>query len=105
MAAMSSEQIGLLLEQRPLWHIDGPRLVRDWKFSSFGEAMRFVSEVAALAERMDHHPDIDIRYTEVRLGLISHDAKGLTVRDQRMAEVLDGEFPSPHVPGSEPRLP
>ncbi len=38
--------------------------------------------------RPDHHPDIDIRYNKVRLGLISHDKGGLTERDMKMAQAL-----------------
>jgi len=48
--------------------------------------------VAELAETAGHHPDIDIRYNKVRLGLISHDAGGITNRDARMAGRLSREL-------------
>jgi 4a-hydroxytetrahydrobiopterin dehydratase len=54
--------------------------------------MAFVNRVAALAETAGHHPDIDIRYNQVILGLISHDAGGITKRDSAMAGRIDKEF-------------
>ena len=43
--------------------------------------MKFVNRVAVIAEAAGHHPDIDIRYNQVLLGLVSHDAGGITGRD------------------------
>jgi 4a-hydroxytetrahydrobiopterin dehydratase len=54
--------------------------------------MGFVNRVAAVAEAAGHHPDIDVRYNHVVLGLISHDAGGITERDADMASRLDKEF-------------
>jgi 4a-hydroxytetrahydrobiopterin dehydratase len=51
--------------------------------------MRFVNQVADLAEAAAHHPDIDIRYNKVRLGLVSHDAGGLTAKDFDLAAQTD----------------
>ncbi len=56
------------------------------------EAMAFANRVADLAESAGHHPDIDIRYNKVRLGLISHDAGGITTRDAKMAARLGREL-------------
>ena len=53
--------------------------------------MTFVNRVAALAEAAGHHPDIDIRYNQVRLALVSHDAGGITERDANMANRLSNE--------------
>ena len=49
--------------------------------------MAFVNRVATLAEAAGHHPDIDIRYNRVLLGLVSHDAGGITGRDTAMASI------------------
>jgi len=46
-----------------------------------------------LAEVAGHHPDIDIRYSRVRLGLVSHDAGGITNRDAQMAMQISQRFP------------
>jgi 4a-hydroxytetrahydrobiopterin dehydratase len=49
----------------------------------------FVNRVARLAEEADHHPDVDIRYDKVRLGLSTHSAGGLTSRDFDLAGRID----------------
>jgi 4a-hydroxytetrahydrobiopterin dehydratase len=48
-----------------------------------------VNKVGDLAERAGHHPDIDIRYNKVRLGLVTHDAGGLTAKDFDLAAAVD----------------
>ena len=74
------------------WKLDQGALVREWTFRNFIEAMGFVDGVAKLAESAEHHPDIDIRYNLVRLGLVTHDAGGITQRDVDMAIKLDEKF-------------
>jgi 4a-hydroxytetrahydrobiopterin dehydratase len=93
MATLSKSEVETLLKDLPAWKLDGGKLVRDWEFKDFVEAMTFVNGIAVLAEQAAHHPDIDIRYNRVRLGLISHDAGGITGRDARMAKRISSEFP------------
>ena len=64
-------------------------LEREFTFASFPEAIAFVTRVAELAERENHHPDIDIRYDRVKLSLSSHDAGGITERDLALADAID----------------
>jgi 4a-hydroxytetrahydrobiopterin dehydratase len=90
--ALSTAEITEALRSHPEWKLDGDKLVRKWTFKDFVEAMVFVNQVAAVAEAAGHHPDIDIRYNKVVLGLISHDAGGITARDTGMAAQLDREF-------------
>jgi 4a-hydroxytetrahydrobiopterin dehydratase len=47
--------------------------------------MKFVNEIAVVAESANHHPDIFISYNKVTLTLVSHDSGGVTQRDTRMA--------------------
>ena len=61
---------------------------RTFAFADFEGSMAFVNRVAGLAEAMDHHPDIDIRYSKVTLTLTTHDAGGLTARDFALAEQI-----------------
>ena len=68
------------------------KLTREWTFKDFVQAMEFVNQVAALAEAAGHHPDIDIRYNRVSLGLVSHDAGGITQRDAAMAKQINQKF-------------
>jgi 4a-hydroxytetrahydrobiopterin dehydratase len=90
--ALNPAEIDEVLKSHPAWKLKAGKLVREWKFKDFVEAMTFVNQVAALAEEAGHHPDIDIRYNEVLLGLVSHDAGGITPRDVAMATQLDASF-------------
>lgn len=92
MAVLSEAQVQTMLNESPEWHLDSGKLVRDWSFPDFAQAMAFVNRVAQLAESANHHPDIDIRYNKVRLGLISHDAGGITERDAKMATTISREL-------------
>ena len=92
MAVLNQSEIDTLLKQNPDWKLESGKLVRDWTFKDFVQAMAFVNRVADLAEAAGHHPDIDIRYNQVRLGLISHDAGGITLRDSKMALRLSHEL-------------
>jgi 4a-hydroxytetrahydrobiopterin dehydratase len=91
--AMSSVEIDEVLKANPEWNFKAGKLIREWAFKDFIQAMAFVNRVATLAEAAGHHPDIDIRYNHVVLGLVSHDAGGVTQRDASMATQLTKEFP------------
>ena len=90
--ALSAEELEEVLKTHPAWKLQSGKLVREWTFKDFVEAMKFVNRVAGLAEAAGHHPDIDIRYNRVVLGLISHDAGGITRRDDTMAGRIDKEL-------------
>ena len=53
------------------------------------QGIRFLNQVARLAEGMNHHPDISIRYNRVRLSLTTHDEGGLTVKDFKLARKIN----------------
>jgi 4a-hydroxytetrahydrobiopterin dehydratase len=89
--ALNSAEIDDVLRENPEWKLEGGKLVREWTFKDFVAAMAFVNRVAVLAEDAGHHPDIDVRYNQVILGLVSHDAGGITERDARMASRLSKE--------------
>jgi len=89
---LNAAELEEALRTHPEWNLDGGKLVRKWTFKDFVEAMAFVNRVATVAEAAGHHPDIDIRYNQVILGLISHDAGGITQRDSKMVGQIDKEF-------------
>ena len=89
---LNAAEIEEALKTHPEWHLEAGKLIRKWTFKDFIEAMVFVNRVAAVAEAAGHHPDIDIRYNKVTLGLISHDAGGITSRDATMVGRIDKEF-------------
>ena len=61
-------------------------LVREFEFPSFADAIAFVNRLAELAERENHHPEIDIRYRRVTVRWTTHSAAGITDRDRELAE-------------------
>jgi len=73
----------------PAWQVEAGELVRTFQFKDFRAALRFVNQLAELAEEAGHHPDIDIRYNRVRLALVTHDAGGPTSKDFDLAARTD----------------
>ncbi len=71
------------------WSREGDTLSRTYAFPSFRDSIVFVNRVATLADEADHHPDIDVRYDRVRIGLSTHDAGGITDKDTALAEQID----------------
>jgi 4a-hydroxytetrahydrobiopterin dehydratase len=61
-----------------------------FKFKTFEEAFSFMTRVALLAEKADHHPDWSNSYNKVDITLSSHDAGGLTKKDIALAEAISG---------------
>jgi 4a-hydroxytetrahydrobiopterin dehydratase len=90
--ALNAVEIEEVLKTHPDWKLQGGKLVREWTFKDFVEAMQFVNRIAVLAEAAGHHPDIDVRYNRVLLGLVSHDAGGITRRDAAMASRIDTDL-------------
>ncbi len=71
------------------WSRRGAAITRTFEFAGFRDAIAFVNRIADAAERMDHHPDIDIRYTRVTCQLSTHSAGGITRRDFMLAAAID----------------
>jgi 4a-hydroxytetrahydrobiopterin dehydratase len=92
MAKLTSSEIEAALTTLSGWHLSDGKLIRDYKFPDFAAAIAFVNQVAALAESANHHPDIDIRYDQVRLALISHDSGGITKRDIKLASAINEQI-------------
>ena len=88
MPLLKESEIRERLERVPGWAREGQELRRTWEFADFAAAMAFVNVVADLAQKANHHPDIDIRYSKVTLTLSTHDAGGLTARDFSLAETI-----------------
>jgi 4a-hydroxytetrahydrobiopterin dehydratase len=88
MTPLTESEIESGLARIPGWQRRGSEITRTFAFADFKESMAFVNRVAGLAEAMDHHPDIDIRYSKVTLTLSTHDAGGLTARDIALAEQI-----------------
>jgi 4a-hydroxytetrahydrobiopterin dehydratase len=77
------------LSSVPYWERRGSQIIRTFERKDFVAATGFVMSVAVLAERADHHPDIDIRWNKVTLTLTTHSAGGLTGKDFALARSID----------------
>lgn len=79
-------------ETLPHWRLAEGRdaLHRAFRFRDFSEAWGFMSRVALLAEAQDHHPEWSNVYGRVEITLTTHDAGGLSQRDMKLAQAIDG---------------
>ena len=88
-AKLSPEEIEQRLTRLGGWTRDGNAIRKSFGFGKFTEGIRFVDRVAVAADAMDHHPDVDIRYTTITMTLSTHSAGGLTAKDFELAERIE----------------
>jgi 4a-hydroxytetrahydrobiopterin dehydratase len=95
--ALSDLEIQRALGALPGWARRGDTLQKTFTMRTFAEVIALFNRVASEAERMNHHPDIDIRYTKISFSLSTHDAGGITQKDLDLASAIDRarEGPSP----------
>jgi 4a-hydroxytetrahydrobiopterin dehydratase len=92
MPALTTKQINLKLKAVPDWSKRAKTMLRTFKFEGFLNGVEFVNRIARLAQKLNHHPDIDIRYDQVTLTLTTHDEGGITEKDFILARQCDGVF-------------
>ncbi len=71
------------------WTREGQAIHRTYDLGTFPAAVAFVVKLALVAEKHNHHPDIDVRWKNVRVLWTTHDAQGLTRLDLALAEETD----------------
>lgn len=86
---LTATQIKSQLAELPSWRRKGAAIVRTLEFIDFPAAIKHVHRVARIAEKANHHPDIDIRWNKVTFTLTTHDSGGLTVKDFEVARQID----------------
>ncbi|MCZ6831429.1 MAG: 4a-hydroxytetrahydrobiopterin dehydratase [Gammaproteobacteria bacterium] len=89
MSLLNQDEIRAAQGQLPDWNFDQLSLQREFGFADFVAAFGFMSKVALLAERMNHHPDWSNVYNRVDIRLTSHDTGGITARDIKLAAQID----------------
>jgi 4a-hydroxytetrahydrobiopterin dehydratase len=82
---LDDSELGERLQALPGWTVRDGRLRRELRFDDFSDAFAFMTRVALLAERLDHHPDWSNVYDRVTIELVTHDAGGITERDIELA--------------------
>lgn len=86
---LSEAQVAERLSQLNGWEQRGIEISKSYKLPSFTAALVFVNTVGHLAEAIDHHPDILIKYRTVIFTISTHDAGGLTTNDFDLAAQID----------------
>ena len=88
---LDDEARDLALGAIPQWSYDpaAQGIRRSFRFADFASAFAFMSHVAILAEKADHHPEWFNVYSRVDVLLTTHDAGGLSLRDIELAKVID----------------
>lgn len=94
MALLSDDEVTTGLSGLPGWERSGDEIVKTFQLPTFPDAIAFVTRVGFFAEQANHHPDLDIRWRNVRVALSTHEAGGLTEKDLALAGEIEGVAPS-----------
>ena len=88
---LSDAECADLKVRLPKWQLvaDRDAITRSFQFPDFRAAFGFMTQVALLAERMDHHPEWFNVYNRLDITLATHDAGGLSKRDVELAKAID----------------
>jgi 4a-hydroxytetrahydrobiopterin dehydratase len=86
---LTDQQVDEALGRLPEWRRDGDAIERTAELESFPHAIAVVNRVAEIAESVNHHPDIDIRWRTLTFRLSSHSDGGLTGKDVSLAGQID----------------
>lgn len=90
MAKLSKDDIQTKLSHVFGWQLDGDSIYKEFEFKDFKEALNFINKVGDEAEKMNHHPDINLHsYNKVKLVLSTHNEGGLTNKDFKLAEIIN----------------
>jgi 4a-hydroxytetrahydrobiopterin dehydratase len=91
---MNPEQLDVALQSLPAWKRHGRRdaIRRQYTFDDFPQAFSFMTQVAIIAEKRNHHPEWSNVYNKVDITLTTHDAEGVTGRDIELARYADQAF-------------
>ena len=93
MATLADEEIRAALADLPGWEHAGGEISREYRLDSFAGAIAFVVRLSYAAEAANHHPDLDIRYSKVRVTLSTHSEGGVTAQDLDLARTIEGFAP------------
>lgn len=88
-AQLSPDEITAALEHLDGWRLEDGKLVREFVFADFVEAMGFMMRAAIWAERLNHHPEWQNVYRTVVVELTTHDAGGTTALDIELAAKMN----------------
>ena len=90
---LTADEVATALQGLTGWSGDTDGLRRTVELPSFRDAVTAITRIADVAEEMDHHPDIDLRWRTLRLAVVTHSAGGVTGNDVELARRIDGLLP------------
>ena len=88
-ALLSDAEIASRIGPLGGWKHEGAFITKTFEFKEFMDGINFVGAIAKIAEEEEHHPDISIRYTTVKLSLQTHSEGGVTEWDVGLAERIE----------------
>jgi 4a-hydroxytetrahydrobiopterin dehydratase len=86
---MSPEQTSAHLKKLPRWELKEGKLHLELKFKDFVQAFGFMTQVAILSERANHHPEWSNVYNRLTIDLTTHEVGGISQRDFDLAKAID----------------
>ena len=87
---LSAAEIETALSELKDWRVANEKLAKKFDFADFAASLEFVNGVGAVAERLDHHPDVLFGWGYAEFFITTHDAGGITRRDFELAKEIDG---------------
>ena len=90
---LSPDELSTALGDLPLWSGDTDGIRRTVELPTFRDAVTAITRIADVAEEMDHHPDIDLRWRTLHLHVVTHSAGGVTENDLELARRIDALLP------------
>jgi 4a-hydroxytetrahydrobiopterin dehydratase len=90
---LTADEVAAALQGLPHWSGDADGLRRTVELPSFRDAVTAITRIADVAEELDHHPDVDLRWRTLHLTLVTHSAGGVTANDVDLARRIDALLP------------
>ncbi|HIP81577.1 MAG TPA: 4a-hydroxytetrahydrobiopterin dehydratase [Leucothrix mucor] len=88
----TNKEIQAFISQNKAWELEQNKLHREYMFKNFIEAFGFMTQIALIAEKSNHHPEWFNVYNKVVIDLTTHEAGGITERDFSLAKQMDEYF-------------
>jgi 4a-hydroxytetrahydrobiopterin dehydratase len=86
---LTEVELGAHMAQLAGWSLENGKLHKKFQFADFVTAFGFITKVAIVAEKMDHHPELYNVYNRVTIDLTTHDAGGISIKDIELAKKID----------------
>ncbi|MGH2725187.1 MAG: 4a-hydroxytetrahydrobiopterin dehydratase [Actinomycetota bacterium] len=86
---LPEEEIRRRLEDLPGWRLEGGEISKWFRFSGFPEAVAFLQRLVEPAERLHHHPDVEVHERRVRIGLHTWSVQAITEKDLTLAAEVE----------------